>query len=373
MLYEIETRYVTYANLNGTDLKLCLYLPKGKQECPALLDIHGGGWVFLDDRSDYIICRELARHGIAVAAVNFRQGVQYPWPHVMQDLQAALHWLVAHSKELGINPQRIGVIGNSSGGHLATVLGLQPNNKDWATTKNSLQERQINIACIIGLYPIYDVVARYALVKNTRFSPLIEKLKARIIKRIEARYTDAQGNPILNVAGLPGPAISTADTVARLQRLDRLHNRFGFFGSLLLWGLQRMLAIITGLALVRGIIYQGLTQIHEAVFKDEKTMQTASPQYLLENDLYEALPPLLAIAPAYDPNVPSAQQQQFIELYKQKGGQAELITVPGVGHGYANISSPQSNHCIKLIDDFVDSVMSDAMSLDENLITTSQT
>ncbi|MBX3570084.1 MAG: alpha/beta hydrolase [Rhizobiaceae bacterium] len=92
---------------------------------PALLYLHGGGWVVGDLDSHDEICRRLAnRAGCVVACPDYRLAPEHKFPAAVEDCQAALAHLVATAGDLGIDADRIAVGGDSAGGNLAAVTAL---------------------------------------------------------------------------------------------------------------------------------------------------------------------------------------------------------------------------------------------------------
>lgn len=92
---------------------------------PALLWIHGGGYVFGDVASDDLKAKKLAQAlNCVVASVEYRLAPEYPFPAPLEDCYAALKWLSTHARQLGVNPERIAVGGASAGGGLAAGLAL---------------------------------------------------------------------------------------------------------------------------------------------------------------------------------------------------------------------------------------------------------
>ena len=91
---------------------------------PAIVFVHGGGWVAGDKRTESFIGPALkyASSGYVTISVNYRLDREI-LPCV-QDVKCAVRWLRAHSKEYNIDPNRIGAYGNSAGAHLVTMLGL---------------------------------------------------------------------------------------------------------------------------------------------------------------------------------------------------------------------------------------------------------
>ncbi len=113
-----------YTRAGDTDLRLDLCMPdKGHDARPAVLCIHGGGW-HGGVRSEYIpLIVQLAREGYVAASVDYRLAPAHRFPAQIEDVASAVRWLRANSKQYNIDPQRIGVLGWSAGGHLACLLG----------------------------------------------------------------------------------------------------------------------------------------------------------------------------------------------------------------------------------------------------------
>jgi acetyl esterase len=92
---------------------------------PALLYIHGGGFVAGNIRSEHDNAASLASTlGIVVASVEYRLAPEHPFPAGLHDSFAALQWLCQGADELGVDPARVGVYGQSAGGGLAAALAL---------------------------------------------------------------------------------------------------------------------------------------------------------------------------------------------------------------------------------------------------------
>jgi acetyl esterase/lipase len=94
----------------------------GSRPGPALLWIHGGGYVIGSAQQDDDLCRRFARElGVIVAAVDYRLAPEHPYPAPLQDCYAALTWLAALP---AVDPDRIAIGGASAGGGLAAALAL---------------------------------------------------------------------------------------------------------------------------------------------------------------------------------------------------------------------------------------------------------
>ena len=100
-----------------------LHRPAGiSQPGPALLWIHGGGYVIGNAQQDDVLCGRFARElGITVAAVDYRLAPEHPYPAPLEDCYAALTWLAGLP---AVDPSRVAIGGASAGGGLAAALAL---------------------------------------------------------------------------------------------------------------------------------------------------------------------------------------------------------------------------------------------------------
>jgi acetyl esterase/lipase len=107
----------------GSGVGVRLHRPVGvSQPGPALLWMHGGGYVIGSAQQDDELCRRFARElGITVAAVDYRLAPEHPYPAPLEDCYAALTWLAALP---AVDPARIAIGGASAGGGLAAALAL---------------------------------------------------------------------------------------------------------------------------------------------------------------------------------------------------------------------------------------------------------
>ncbi|MFB7614829.1 alpha/beta hydrolase [Kitasatospora sp. NPDC056181] len=111
----------------GGELTLRLYRPgqADGEALPALLYLFGGGWTLGSPDTSDAICRRLTNAvGCVTASVGYRLAPEHPFPAAVHDCRAAAHWLAGHAADLGIDPGRLAVGGDSAGGNLAAVLTL---------------------------------------------------------------------------------------------------------------------------------------------------------------------------------------------------------------------------------------------------------
>jgi pectinesterase len=114
---------VVYATAGETELRLDLYQPAGDGPFPAVLVVHGGGWDSGDRTMERPFAKRLAAAGFVTVPVSYRLGPAGRFPAALHDLKSAVRWLRAHAAELSIDPDAIGAVGGSAGGHLVALLG----------------------------------------------------------------------------------------------------------------------------------------------------------------------------------------------------------------------------------------------------------
>ncbi|GMA41210.1 lipase [Mobilicoccus caccae] len=160
---------IDYVGDGADEHRLDLFLPTGQGPGPFPLVtwVHGGGWKSGDKgdigRAEDIRMVEtkqlLLDRGYAVAAPNYRLAPGATFPAPMHDVAASVRYLRAHAAELGLDPQRFALMGDSAGAHLAAMTALAP---DKADLQGSLGETGVDaqVKAFVGYYGIYDLSTR---------------------------------------------------------------------------------------------------------------------------------------------------------------------------------------------------------------------
>jgi len=110
----------------GGELPLRVYRPASARPLPALLYFFGGGWVLGTIDTADGVSRSLANSsGALVAVVGYRLAPEHPFPAAVDDCYAAVRWVAGHAEEIGADPARLVVGGDSAGGNLAAAVALR--------------------------------------------------------------------------------------------------------------------------------------------------------------------------------------------------------------------------------------------------------
>jgi len=119
-----EMKEVVVATYPEDVVKMTVYVPKKPGSYPCILDIHGGGWAKRQVESDKPMMERLAQRGYVTAIIAYRLSSTSKYPAALHDCKSAIRTLRANAKEWHIDPDRIGCMGGSAGGHLSGLVAM---------------------------------------------------------------------------------------------------------------------------------------------------------------------------------------------------------------------------------------------------------
>ena len=151
---------VAYAQADPQQVMDILRPRDTAQKHPAVLCIHGGGFR-AGSRKGYLAQSiRLAQHGYVAATMDYRLAPKAPFPAAIHDVKAAVRYLRAEAGRLGIDPDRIGVMGGSAGGHLALFLGVTGGVARFEGDGPN-REQSSRVACVVSFYGPSDFTKSY--------------------------------------------------------------------------------------------------------------------------------------------------------------------------------------------------------------------
>ena len=175
---------------------------------PALVWYHGGGHVIGSLDTHDATCRNLCREaGCVVVSVDYRMGPEHPFPAAVDDCFAAVRWLAEHGPEIGVDPERLAVGGDSAGGNLAAVTALLARDAGGPALRHQLL-----------VYPVTDY--RCASASYDRYARGYGTLEAESMRWFQRHYlggadaaADWRASPLLatDLSGLPPALVITAE------------------------------------------------------------------------------------------------------------------------------------------------------------------
>jgi len=141
-IHEVINRFIPGPT---ADLPIRIYRPTTNNSAPAIVYFHGGGWVlnFLDIY-DASLARLANQSGATIISVNYQKAPEHPFPVPFDDCYETLLWVIAHADELNIDPQRIGVSGDSAGANLASGVAIKA------------RDNKVKLAFQLLIYPCND-------------------------------------------------------------------------------------------------------------------------------------------------------------------------------------------------------------------------
>jgi acetyl esterase/lipase len=170
MDHDIKIEDIEYMRHGDTPLLARLYRPQGTGPFPLMVELHGGAWCRQDRLADKLIHEALAKSGVIVAALDFRQPPVAPYPASLQDIHYAIRWLKTRAAELGSRPDMVGSMGNSSGAHQAILLAMRARDARYGAVPLPAGSPAVDatVRCVILCSPVIDPLGRYHYAKELK-------------------------------------------------------------------------------------------------------------------------------------------------------------------------------------------------------------
>ena len=158
-------RNIEYARHEGASLTGHLWTPATPGPHPVLICIHGGGWQQGSPDNYEYWGPWLAARGWAVFAISYRysSATQKSWPECFLDCRAAVQFVRGKAKDLGVDPDRISLMGDSAGGYLSALLALAGDRPEFSNRypDDAFAKTSTKVKAVVGNYGIYDLYAQW--------------------------------------------------------------------------------------------------------------------------------------------------------------------------------------------------------------------
>jgi pectinesterase len=210
---------VVYAENAGKPLRLDLYLPTPRPagKLPAIVVIRGGGWRIGDKNGFSKIARHLASQGFAAACIEYRTLPDHRFPTFVHDTKAAVRWVRANAVKYSLDPNHIGAIGGSAGGHLVSLLGTSHKVRELEGTGGNPSQSS-RVQAVVAMAPVVDLlVLPWGDRSESFFQPdLPQQTRMQLASPIT--HVDKDSAPILLLHGTSDATVPLSQSEAMAKR-----------------------------------------------------------------------------------------------------------------------------------------------------------
>src|SRR3989442_1581901 len=164
--------------VSGRMLMARVYQPQGVGPFPTLLDLHGGAWNNKDRLANEPMDRAVAASGVLVVAIDLTLAPDAPYPASVLDANYGVRWLKSKTAEWNGDAVNLGVLGSSSGGHVAELLGMRPRDARYNVIPlPAAPTVDATVAYVATRSPISDTYARYQQAERMKREGMIKNNK----------------------------------------------------------------------------------------------------------------------------------------------------------------------------------------------------
>ena len=166
---------VVYGHKDGMALTFDVLKPKANANGAAVIYMVSGGWVsaYSPPRQAAVRFQALLDKGFTVITVRHGSSPKYVIPEIVADVRRAVRFIRHNAKQWGIDPNRLGVLGGSAGGHLSLVIGTASDDGDPKATEDFMRESD-RVASVVAYFPPVDL---RPLARGIRTAPPAEGAK----------------------------------------------------------------------------------------------------------------------------------------------------------------------------------------------------
>ncbi len=218
-------RNIEFAKPDNQPLLLNIATPmEGAGPFPAVLCVHGGGFRAGNREGFNRLCLTLAQHGFAAATIEYRLAPKYQFPAAVHDVKAGVRWLRANAARYRINPGRVGITGDSAGGHLAYFTGVTGGVRQFEGEDGN-PGFSSRVDCVVSYYGPSDFTQSYGksvdahIVLPMFFGGNLERARLKHIAGSPLNWVTPEAAPTLIIHGTEDKYVAYEQAVWMRDRL----------------------------------------------------------------------------------------------------------------------------------------------------------
>ena len=150
---------IPYCNTDSAGQRMDVYFPDAGGPWPALVYVHGGAWMRGDKSEAAIFAQGMTDQGYVVISINYRLYPAARYPAMIEDVKCAIRSLRANAAEYNLDPNRMGAIGVSAGGHLVALLGASEASAGMDV--GEYLEQSSRVQAVVAMAPVTDLTRSF--------------------------------------------------------------------------------------------------------------------------------------------------------------------------------------------------------------------
>jgi acetyl esterase/lipase len=206
---------VTYCTMDNSPQKMDLYFPDSGGPWPVLVYVHGGSWMHGDKSEATMFARLMTVQGYLVASINYRLYPAAGYPAMIQDVKCAIRSLRANAGQYNLDGNRIGAVGVSAGGHLASLLGTSGQDMGW--DGGEYLDQSSRVQAVIAMAGVMDLTRNFPNA-NIETMKLIGFGEHNIVEASPITYVTEDDPPFLLIHG-------DMDTTVPVEQSQLMYDR----------------------------------------------------------------------------------------------------------------------------------------------------
>ncbi|HJR69846.1 MAG TPA: alpha/beta hydrolase [Gammaproteobacteria bacterium] len=255
---------IEYAVVAGEPLRLDLHKPSAAAGAPLLVYVHGGGWEA--GSKAQMPLAAIVERGYVVASLDFRPASKAPFPGQVHEIKAAIRFLRANASRYGYDASRIGILGASSGAHLAALVGTTNGNAELEGTLGAHPSESSAVQAIVSYFGASNLTT--ILQQSTPFGlgirePALKRLLGALPKENESAAKLA--SPVLHVDRTDPPLFMLHGDQDPQMPINQSHELQGAYEQ---QGLDARFIVVHGAAHGGDAFYSPANVEHVAAFLD---------------------------------------------------------------------------------------------------------